>query len=440
MRSVWGTKRALRSKEIVLSLLVPGHLVDPRQAGIYQCMCTLRNFVTKRPDLCDMMQRCWQAHKDSVVSAPGPIGLVAKCVTQLGWSWDTFDKFGRPGRSALPLSQGPDPWWQHELRDGLRLARWAIAAQDRHDMQGVDAIQGVDRQATLAPVNSRMDPYDAGLLRGLLCGSIRLRERLHTAGLADSPVCAFCGEQAETLEHCMWHCPRWQQIRIGFQLPDARTFSQWPMCTKACGLFIEDPRVLDLQQNFEALAFACTDIKAFFGTAEVRQSLHGGQVQTVWTDGAASYNQDYRFRRAGVGVFYGIQHDMNMSVALPGIWQSNQRAELLAVVLTCLRDPRPLDIRSDSDYVCKGVAAYQGGSACTAKRDHDDLWRLLESELHTRDTRVCVSWVKGHATEADVRRGRATALDKWGNDGADALAVLGAALHRAPEEVCASGQ
>ena len=46
---------------------------------------------------------------------------------------------------------------------------------------------------------------------------------------------------------------------------------------------------------------------------------------------------------------------MDLSVILPGRVQSNQRAELLAVVLTCLRYPRPLDIRSDSEYVCKGA-------------------------------------------------------------------------------------
>ena len=46
---------------------------------------------------------------------------------------------------------------------------------------------------------------------------------------------------------------------------------------------------------------------------------------------------------------------MNLSAILPGVVQSNQRAELLAVVLTCLRDPRRLDIRSDSEYVCKGL-------------------------------------------------------------------------------------
>ena len=42
----------------------------------------------------------------------------------------------------------------------------------------------------------------AGLLRGVLSGSIRLQERLHTAGLAASPICNFCRLVEESVHHC----------------------------------------------------------------------------------------------------------------------------------------------------------------------------------------------------------------------------------------------
>ena len=61
--------------------------------------------------------------------------------------------------------------------------------------------------------------------------------------------------------------------------------------------------------------------------------------------------------------------------------------------------------------------------------DHADFRSMLSCELTTRATAVSVSWVKGHAKKCDIVRGRTTELDKWGNDGADALAVAGAALH-----------
>ena len=182
MRTLWGTRRALRSRDVVLSLLVPGHRVDPRQASVYQCLCTLRRFIKRQPDLRAMLLRCWQAYANNCAAAPGPVGLVAKMVDQLGWAWHNFDYFTRPGRSPLPVAAGPDSWWMNELRDGLMLARWSAAAASRQDMHGLDALQGVDRSATLSYLNSKIDPVEAGMLRGILCGSVRLNKRLHAAG------------------------------------------------------------------------------------------------------------------------------------------------------------------------------------------------------------------------------------------------------------------
>ena len=79
-------------------------------------------------------------------------------MSALGWDWHDFDSFSRPGRSALPLSSGPDEWWLQELRDGLLLVRWAAAAGARQDMGGLDAPQGLDRCATAALLNSKLDP------------------------------------------------------------------------------------------------------------------------------------------------------------------------------------------------------------------------------------------------------------------------------------------
>ena len=85
----------------------------------------------------------------------------------------------------------------------------------------------------------------------------------------------------------------------------------------------------------------CIYIPSFFKCVECRASVaasHNDQEQQViWTDGASGLNQDNRFRRAGLGIYYGDGHCMNMSVILPGLVQTNQRAELPAVVLACLR-------------------------------------------------------------------------------------------------------
>ena len=117
---------------------------------MYQCLRVLKRFVKKRPDLHAMWLRSWDAYSHDCSVAPIPVGLVAKMVAQIGWSWPDFYHFSEPGRSQLPLARGLETWWHHELQNGLRLARWAAAAGSRLDMNGLDAPQGIDRNAIMA--------------------------------------------------------------------------------------------------------------------------------------------------------------------------------------------------------------------------------------------------------------------------------------------------
>ena len=73
----------------------------------------------------------------------------------------------------------------------------------------------------------------------------------------------------------------------------------------------------------------------------------------AWTDGASVCNQDSRFRRAGCGVFFGINDNRNCSFTLPGREQTNNRAELLAVITAMKIYDGNLEIRSDSDHVVR---------------------------------------------------------------------------------------
>ena len=108
---------------------------------------------------------------------------------------------------------------------------------------------------------------------------------------------------------------------------------------------------------------------------------------------------------------------------------------MFAVLVACLRDPRPLDIRSDSEWVCNVFASWHVWAETGWSGDHADLWNMLANEVAGRTSAVTVTWVKGHAKEIDVMRGRTTREDKIGNDGADELARDGADMHRVPSEV-----
>ena len=73
----------------------------------------------------------------------------------------------------------------------------------------------------------------------------------------------------------------------------------------------------------------------------------------------AANNADARLRRAGCGIFYADGHPLNFSCLQPGFSQTNQRAELLAIILALRRDNRSLEVRTDSQYCFDGATSWQ---------------------------------------------------------------------------------
>jgi len=431
LQAVWGTKRTLRAKELVPTLFVKGHLVDPQQHFSYRCLTMARKQLKKHEDLHEAFALVWQHRQENNDTAPGPVATLAAVVARLGWQWVTPFEFQRAGRPALHLLEGSDKIWQHEVREGLRIAEWRRAAERREDCRGLEDAAGVDKRATLALMSSKeVGPYQRGLLQGVMAGSLRLQERLHQAQLKDSPLCPFCEQGPESVEHCFWHCRRWTQHRQHEDLPAAEEVALLPSCTRTLGIFMEDAELVRLQDEFRgADETEPTRIEERTNNEAPENLSH----TLVWTDGAARHAADCRLRRAGSGIWYGEEDPANLSLPLPGRDQTNQRAELFAVVKVLERDRRMLEVKTDSQYVVNGATSWQRWQQGGWQGDHADLWSrlLVEMRRHGADGARIVK-VKGHATREDVRRGRVAEADKTGNDGADELAVAAARGHAVP--------
>ena len=432
--AIWGDTRKLRCKELVLTLLVPGHLTDPMQYAIYHTLKMFRRMLKRRPDLHDLIYAIWHAYQQQrTPQALGPIALVLRALHRLQWTWEEPLFFSRAGRAPLTICGGDDQWWLHQLRDAIRCSEWRIAGERRGDCEGMSCLGGIDRKATTFLLNSgKLCARDLGAMRTIITGSLRTRKRLHDAGLADSPMCEFCGEGEETVEHLFWQCPCWDNIRRQFDdRPSARITDAWPRCTRECGVFVEDDAVIAFQDELIAeepqlAAILSRPLQPFDA------NLHSS---VVWTDGACSNNQDARFRRGGCGVFHGTGHPLNISCPLPGVSQSNNRAELVAVILALQQHAGPLEIRTDSDHVVQGVRCIRD-CGHYAGRENADLWCLLQQLVLTRPNDCLqINWVKGHAKACHVERGITTLEDKEGNDAADALATNGATEHAAPDSL-----
>eukprot|EP00973_Karenia_brevis_P063653 8849122-Karenia_brevis.AAC.1 len=130
----------------------------------------------------------------------------------------------------------------------------------------------------------------------------------------------------------------------------------------------------------------------------------------------------------------------NIGGPLPGEEQTNQRAELYAVLHVLRTEKRRVEIRSDSQYVLDGCLRLlpkwrqQGWRTARGRAlANADLWKEVYALLQSRGNGYTkLVKVKGHATHHDVENGVSTIFDKIGNDSADVLAVAGAAAHGLP--------
>ena len=160
-----------------------------------------------------------------------------------------------------------------------------------------------------------------------------------------------------------------------------------------------------------------------------------GRVE-VYTDGACLHNQSASLRRAGVGAWWADGHSSNFSAPLTGHVQTNNRAEVSAVLHVLANESRDVHIKTDSEYVLQGCLRHCFAWAALGwhKVKNADLWRQVHAKLCHRGSAVALSKVKGHATLKDVSSGRVSARDKHGNDAADSLASEAAAANSLPKQ------
>ncbi|KAK8025658.1 hypothetical protein PG990_003481 [Apiospora arundinis] len=143
----------------------------------------------------------------------------------------------------------------------------------------------------------------------------------------------------------------------------------------------------------------------------------------IYTDGS-SLSNGRADAVAGVGVFFGAGDPRNISERLEGELQTNQRAELTAILraLEQVSDDQDIRIFSDSNYSINCVTKWyinwekNGWKTQGKVVKNKDLVELIRAKIRDRDalgTNTLFQWIKGHANDA-------------GNVAADQLAVLGA--------------
>ncbi|KAL1955643.1 hypothetical protein VTO42DRAFT_8376 [Malbranchea cinnamomea] len=153
----------------------------------------------------------------------------------------------------------------------------------------------------------------------------------------------------------------------------------------------------------------------------------------IYTDGSAFKNGRLG-ARAGVGVYFGPGDNRNVSEPLKGNRQTNQRAELTAILRAVEIAPRHRDVTifTDSQYAINCVTVWfvnwQRNKWMTANHkpvENRDLIQPIIARIEERtmlNVKTLFEWVRGHNNDP-------------GNEAADQLAKMGAAQIDAGERI-----
>jgi ribonuclease HI len=151
-------------------------------------------------------------------------------------------------------------------------------------------------------------------------------------------------------------------------------------------------------------------------------------VRDIYTDGS-SLSNGQKGAAAGIGVYFGPGDSRNISERLEGSEQTNQRAELQAIVLALEAAPsdEPIRILTDSAYSINCITQWAESWEKRARTNGDETWTntagadvkhqdlIKEARrlMSQREEDTTFEWVKGHKGNP-------------GNTAADRLAVAGA--------------
>lgn len=154
----------------------------------------------------------------------------------------------------------------------------------------------------------------------------------------------------------------------------------------------------------------------------------------VYTDGACSNNgRDHAL--AGIGIFFGINDNRNISKKIEGK-QTNNTAELSAIIETYyiiendIINWKKIAIVSDSEYAIRCVSSY--GEKCYKKGWIVDIpnKELVKTayELYKDKLNIQFIHIKAHTHNTDIH--------SFGNDNADKLANIAIGLESCPYNTC----
>ncbi|CAE8735501.1 unnamed protein product [Polarella glacialis] len=476
-RAVWGSARKLMCVHLVLTFIYKGHQIDPEQVMPYVALTEIFRFLRQAPSYHELWAEIFTARSEHRRKSGDSVEVVFHVCDAIKWKWNSPFEFELPNGATLRILEASVGRIQHTLRQALRVAQWKCIPhvnggemkRGRKDMLGVGD-SDIDTAATMALYRGStpckkvrgflfqaqkflghpITPWEAANLASLIVGSTLHRRRLFSMsrpnkGFAKDPICMFCGLEDEECSH-MWlgeciHDPSKCDVPVvkaPWHKYVTETVAKAAPCMINCGIKLVDPTLQEMTCALEREASEAASSLPMVPDPTlggVQCSWEEGYL-IAWGDGAAIFVGLPLIQRAGFSLFFALNHHSNLKARVVGPDQTNIRGELCAMVTFAKIATCKSWGRSDCEWVVLrlNILLRSKSVKCPSRWDHADLFNVFLSLENVRKQQreggwLRYSWVKGHAEEDDIRKGRSTDLDRWGNDHADKLAGKGALMH-----------
>lgn len=345
---------------------------------------------------------------------PGPCAVLLARLHEIQWQWEghgwLIDHEGIP----IHLLHAPLQLLKQRLQHGWE-RQVGYVMQERKDFAGLGKVD-----AELSRSSAANTGEERGILRSVMNGTFFTRDKQIHTGKIPSKECPFC-HQEDSLQHRIWECEFFQDIRA--QVPHAsRDFCrQQPDCTRYHGWFVEDC-------SFVALRKALHEVPSKV-VHHVPHQLP--DVLQLFVDGGCLNPTKPRLRVAGWAVCVAmLPTDDFMPVAsgvVPGLLQTPLRAEIIAAIEAirfALLTHRPFFMWTDNKHVFNRVSHFlQGAIPPTRKTNNHDLWQTLHALVGQAREQGLIQQVVKVVSHVDITQ-TAGVIDKWvirGNHFADKL-------------------
>ena len=380
---LWDGRPMWRSRELLLAVVHPGHLVHPEYALPYRTILNVAAHL-QRSEVFSLKWRIAFTNQRllpstlvaTFVSALTACGLRFQAPASVAFDHGPWlSLFGMSLRSLKRLLQWTIP--QHAYARACRGKRADIA----HGPTGLLDVAFSRSPWSVPPCPrwtsfSRLLPSRKAVAPAVVVGSAVTADRLHASGLSGSPLCRYCGREQETMGHnevSVRHCLR----RLA--LP--------PPLSLIRGL------PLPLMDCLRSLLI-CSRLSVLPSRGLLLPLGRAMALGTPLTSGLMVASAVVSGSRATVD-----------AGAVPGVFADNYRAEVYAIVRAAMHTRGHLVVHTDSQ---SAVQAWQAICVVGVVAPHiaaADLWQVLWSLSRSRAEGGFVlelHWIRGHVVISDA--------------------------------------